>query len=182
MKIAALPILALLSLFATGTRGDAVGLGAASVDATKCPLYGKCPYDHVQDKLYAAGSGCPLQNGGCPYYDAHKDDHSLLDIVTEDDHKCPLSGKCKFFDDMKTGSKVNLSGENCPLAEKCPYYKEIKSGDATSCPLEKACPHFSKDFAKGGHGHHGKAGDSHDARECPHLKRQALVAEKHNEL
>ncbi|KAJ3318760.1 hypothetical protein HDU76_000738 [Blyttiomyces sp. JEL0837] len=162
------------------------GEEGATVDVSKCPLYEKCPYvkNHA-DKEYHHGDGCPLQKGGCPYYDEHAKDSALIDLVTEKSHKCPLSGKCKFYDDVKEGKKVDLSASACPLGGKCPYYDEVKKeGEkAYDCPLEAACPHFKKDFAKkNGHAHHATGTDKHDARECPYLKKDKAAHAAHEEL
>ncbi|KAJ3213475.1 hypothetical protein HDU67_002856 [Dinochytrium kinnereticum] len=186
-------VLALLAVVAAvhGYKEYANG-GAEAAEKKGCPLAGKCPYvkDHHKDVKEGEGEGCPLKKGGCPYYDQHKGDGSMADMLTAKGSKCPLSGKCPYYDDIKAGKEINLEGSNCPLAEKCPYYKEIKEkgGKITDCPLEKACPHFKKDFEKGGHAHHGVKGDSHNSEECPYLKREkakaaAAAAEKeHTEL
>ncbi|TPX68681.1 hypothetical protein CcCBS67573_g07085 [Chytriomyces confervae] len=145
-----------------------------------CPLHGKCPY--VDNHHSEHGKGCPLQNGGCPYFNEHKGDKSIADVLSHDGG-CPLKEKCPYYEDMKSGKKVDFSGNKCPLAEKCPYYKEVKEGGVSpDCPLEK---YFKKDFEKGGHAHHGGKGDSHDSKDCPYLKKHAKTSEKaegHDEL
>ncbi|KAJ3228761.1 hypothetical protein HDU78_009585, partial [Chytriomyces hyalinus] len=128
-----------------------------------CPLHQKCPY---VDKHHAKhGEGCPLEKGGCPYYSEHKDDKDIAKMLSHEGG-CPLKEKCPYYEDMKSGKKVDFSGNKCPLAEKCPYYKEVKQGD------------FKKDFEKGGHAHHGGKGDSHDSKDCPYLKKHAKASEK----
>ncbi|KAJ3417505.1 hypothetical protein HDV05_003369 [Chytridiales sp. JEL 0842] len=172
-----------------------VSFVAAYADMKKggsgCPLAGKCPYvkEHAVD---AKGEGCPLQKGGCPYYEKHKGDKEIGDTITEEDSHCPLSGKCKFYDEMKAGkdlSDIKWDGAACPLKDKCPYYKKlVESGGKTAdCPLEKGCPHFKKDFEKGGHAHHAKVGDSHSKEDCPYYKKikekeAAAAAAEHEEL
>ncbi|KAJ3284856.1 hypothetical protein HDU79_007822 [Rhizoclosmatium sp. JEL0117] len=136
-----------------------------------CPLKEECPYVKYSPTKHGDDAECPLKKAGCPYYDHHAKDKSLADYLTEQDGKCPLDGKCPFYQDLKDGKKVDLSGDACPLKNKCPYYKTIKShGDSLDCPLEKSCPHFKKDFKNGGHPHHGGSGDSHAAKDCPYLK------------
>ncbi|KAJ3380915.1 hypothetical protein HDU80_001972 [Chytriomyces hyalinus] len=138
-----------------------------------CPLHGKCPY--VDNHHSEHGKGCPLQNGGCPYFNEHKGDKNVADVLSHEGG-CPLKEKCPYYEDMKSGKKVDFSGNKCPLAEKCPYYKEVKEGGVSpDCPLEK---YFKKDFEKGGHAHHGGKGDSHDSKDCPYLKKHAKASEK----
>ncbi|KAJ3249813.1 hypothetical protein HDU77_007421 [Chytriomyces hyalinus] len=138
-----------------------------------CPLHGKCPY--VDNHHSEHGKGCPLQKGGCPYFNEHKGDKNVADVLSHHGG-CPLKEKCPYYEDMKSGKKVDFSGNKCPLAEKCPYYKEVKEGGVSpDCPLEK---YFKKDFEKGGHAHHGGKGDSHDSNDCPYLKKHAKTSEK----
>ncbi|ORY53803.1 hypothetical protein BCR33DRAFT_779128 [Rhizoclosmatium globosum] len=143
-------------------------------DAEKpsCPMKGKCPY---ADKHHVKhGEGCPLKEGGCPYYKKHADDASAEDLLHEEEG-CPLKkGGCPYYDDVKSGKQVDLSGNGCPLAEKCPYYKEAKEhGGESGCPLAKKCPHFNKDAtAKSGE-------DGETVKECPYRAKQA--AEKRDD-
>ncbi|KAJ3356304.1 hypothetical protein HDU83_001511 [Entophlyctis luteolus] len=115
------------------------------------------------------GKGCPLKKGACPYFDEHKNDQGIAGMLMHDG-SCPLKDKCPFYVAVKNGVPVDLSGEKCPLAKKCPYYAEVKTkGKLDDCPLEKD---FLKDFAHGGHAHHGGSLDSHNAENCPYLKKQ----------
>ncbi|KAJ3229952.1 hypothetical protein HDU81_004909 [Chytriomyces hyalinus] len=109
--------------------------GAGQQKKSACPLHGKCPY--VDNHHTEHGKGCPLQKGGCPYFDEHKRDKDVADVLLHDGG-CPLKEKCPYYEDMKSGKKVDFSGNKCPLAEKCPYYKEVKEGGVSpDCPLEK---------------------------------------------
>ncbi|KAI8831535.1 hypothetical protein BJ741DRAFT_617085 [Chytriomyces cf. hyalinus JEL632] len=105
-----------------------------------CPLHGKCPY--VDNHQSEHGRGCPLQNGICPYFNEHKGDKNVADVLSHDGG-CPLKEKCPYYENMKSGKKVEFSGNKCPLAEKCPCYKEVKEGGVSpDCPLEKCNPTF----------------------------------------
>ncbi|KAJ3290149.1 hypothetical protein HDU76_007433 [Blyttiomyces sp. JEL0837] len=151
--------------------------------AKECPLSGKCKYVAEHHKE-GAKNGCPLEKSGCPYFEHHKNDESIVDLVQEKGHKCPLEGKCSYYDDVKAGKDVDLSGTECPLADKCPYYDEVKKDNGSNikdCPLEHACPHFKKDFESGKHAHHAGPGDSHAAGDCPYLKKSKSES-GHNEL
>ncbi|KAI8847346.1 hypothetical protein BC829DRAFT_396700 [Chytridium lagenaria] len=158
----------------------------ASLSAvSKCPLSGKCPYVANFEGKASSGSGCPLSSGKCPYYTAKKDG-KLPGLLTEPDSKCPLAGKCSFYKDIKAGKEVDLSGSACPLKGKCPYYADLKNNKtkADSCPLEHACPHFKKDFEKGGKkAHRGDVKDAHDSKRCPYLHKEGTKKEQtHSEL
>ncbi|KAJ3059126.1 hypothetical protein HDU98_004883 [Podochytrium sp. JEL0797] len=148
-----------------GSVQDVLDLGTEGVGAVKSPLKHKCPY---VDEHHVAhdGKGCPLKNGGCPYFSEHKGDKNIADML-EHEGGCPLKEKCPYYEAIKNGEKVDLSGHACPLADKCPYYKEVKDhGGVGGCPLEKKCPHFKKDFEAGQHAHHSTDGsDSHHAKD-----------------
>ncbi|KAJ3012743.1 UNVERIFIED_CONTAM: hypothetical protein HDU68_001045 [Siphonaria sp. JEL0065] len=150
-------------------KQESVSSDVEVAPAKECPLKGKCPYvgnHHVKH----SGEGCPLKKGGCPYYSEHANDGDVVDLL-QHEGGCPLKEKCPYYDAIKKGEKVDLSGQKCPLAEKCPYYKDVKDHGAADCPLEKGCPHFKKDFEKGGHAHHAGKYDSHEAKDCPYIKK-----------
>ncbi|KAJ3152407.1 hypothetical protein HDU86_005585 [Geranomyces michiganensis] len=163
----------------------AVADGEAGAGAVKCPIAHKCPYyDHAKhapaDGAAAADQhkGCPLKTGGCPYYDAHKADHTVEDVVVAESGECPLAKKCKWYQDVKDGKTKDVDFEktDCPLAGKCPYYEEIKkngSAGASDCPVLHACPHFSrKDIETAPHVKGQPHGHPHDHAKCPHLQAQ----------
>ncbi|KAJ3229464.1 hypothetical protein HDU78_009008, partial [Chytriomyces hyalinus] len=57
-------------------------------------MKGKCPYADKHGSANEDGSaGCPLKDGGCPYYNDH------------------------------AGDKELTIGDGCPLKDKCPYYE-----------------------------------------------------------
>ncbi|KAJ3146537.1 hypothetical protein HDU89_006222 [Geranomyces variabilis] len=158
----------------------------AGAPHSKCPIAHKCPYyDHAKqapaDAAEAAEQhrkGCPLKSGGCPYYDQHKHDHNVEDVVVAESGECPLAHKCKWYQDVKDGKAkdVDFDKTDCPLAGKCPYYEEMKkngSAGAADCPVLHACPHFSrKDIETAPHPHGYPHGHAHDHNKCPHLKAQ----------
>ncbi|KAJ3045864.1 hypothetical protein HDV00_006128 [Rhizophlyctis rosea] len=173
--------IALVGLARAGSDSDGA---VADAHAVKCPIAEKCPYyKHAKESDIAGsgGHGCPLKDKGCPYYDQHKKDHDIKDMLVSDNHECPLKGKCSFYQDIKDGkaSKVDFSGHKCPLGHKCPYYEEIKkngSKAAVDCPVLHACPHFSQKDLKsqphpGGYAH----GHKHDASKCPYLHKDEKV-------
>ena len=86
MKILLL-LLFITVLYATNTN-----------EKSGCPLDGKCPYVGAHKGEHAGEKGCPLQTGGCPYYDKHAKDQNAADIVASDSASgCPME-KCPYFD------------------------------------------------------------------------------------
>ncbi|TPX60836.1 hypothetical protein PhCBS80983_g01536 [Powellomyces hirtus] len=160
----------------------------------KCPVAGKCPYyEHAKDISNdkhgeeAKHAGCPLKDGGCPYYSQHKKDHTVEETLVTESGDCPLAKKCKWYQDIKDGkaNEVDFSKTDCPLAGKCPYYDELKkngTAGASDCPVLHACPHFTKkDLETQPHPHGQAHGHGHDAKKCPHLQAQK-ASHTHNEL
>ncbi|KAJ3278616.1 hypothetical protein HK104_002172 [Borealophlyctis nickersoniae] len=189
MRFAALSCL-LIALAATASASSDAKAAEAGAVGSKCPVAGKCPYYEHAKELAAAKEaeggegaaathhGCPLHEKGCPYYDKHKKDHGIEDVVTSEDHECPLKDKCSFYKDVKEGraSKVDWKAHKCPLGHKCPYYEElVKNGSAkgVDCPVLHACPHFKKEDIEGQPHPEGYAhGHKHNAEECPFLKKK----------
>ncbi len=74
------------------------GSDAGADSKSGCPLDGKCPYVGAHKGEHAGEKGCPLQTGGCPYYDKHAKDQNAADIVASDSASgCPMV-KCPYFD------------------------------------------------------------------------------------
>ncbi|KAJ3227007.1 hypothetical protein HK099_003630 [Clydaea vesicula] len=140
---------------------------------TSCPLKGSCPYyseHHAKTEELHQSVHCPLKNGNCPYYNKHKSDESLNELLVNEDHKCPISSKCSFYNDLKNGVdvQVNWKNEKCPISKSCPYYAHLKDGEAylSECPVLHKCPQLYKETRNNSHHVHG------DPNKCPHLKSQ----------
>lgn len=88
-------------------------------------LTGKCPWYSKSKKETSGGDDttkteCPLHKSGCPYYERHKKDHSVNDVLQEPDHQCVLTEKCTFYKALKDGklNTVDWTTSNCPLKDK----------------------------------------------------------------
>ncbi|KAI8927550.1 hypothetical protein BC831DRAFT_451850 [Entophlyctis helioformis] len=130
------------------------------------------------------GHGCPLEGKKCPYFEKHKQDHSLLDVVVSQGHECPLAHtKCPFYKDIKEDkasiAEIDWEHSKCPLAGKCPYYEELKANGskAFDCPVLHKCPHFAK--KDGAHQVHHDYDAGKAAAECPYLKAEQAKAKAH---
>ena len=64
-----------------------------------CPLAGKCPYV-TQKSSDGAEKPCPLEKANCPYFEKHKKDSSLEDVLAADAAGCPME-KCPYFEVFK---------------------------------------------------------------------------------
>ena len=63
-----------------------------------CPVASKCPYYSAHKGEHSGEKGCPLNAGGCPYYDKHAKDQTLEDIISKDVvSECPMN-KCPYFE------------------------------------------------------------------------------------
>ncbi|KAJ3121371.1 hypothetical protein HK098_003747 [Nowakowskiella sp. JEL0407] len=151
-----------------------------------CPLAESgCPYYAKAVEGSPEKSPCPAVD--CPYYKKHKNAGDVVDLLFEEDHKCPLAEKCGFFKALQKGEvdKIDWTTSNCPLKEKCPYYKKIKEHPEKheACPILSKCPHAAKVHEQYKDSEHPHPDYEGEASKCPHLQKQkAKKSEERDEL
>eukprot|EP00842_Homolaphlyctis_polyrhiza_P005646 jgi/Hompol1/6082/HPOL_000613-RA len=126
----------------------------------------------------AVHGGCPLAGKKCPYFEQHKQDASMMDVLLSDSHECPLANTAMKSDKAPSSlAGINWDNAKCPLAGKCPYYESLKTdpSKAYNCPVLKGCPHFQ--HKDGNHQVHHDHNASKASSECPYLNMERAKKE-----
>ena len=62
-----------------------------------CPLADGCPYIAKKSENAGSDKPCPLESAGCPYFEKHKQDKDIKDLVNSDNYECPIKN-CPYFE------------------------------------------------------------------------------------